>query len=397
MSRATENLGKKIPVPAVDELRMARMERRLVAEVASLDASPVRARTKYARAFVGLVAVAGVVLAIALNLRGTTGPTSVSSASTATELTTRAGQSSRLELGDATLTVAENTSIGIERFVDGRTRIHLDRGSVHCEVEPRPNRPTFEVQAGDALVTVIGTGFDVTRDALVAVSVDHGIVRVTTSNETLRLHAGESWQGLPDAEFAATGVRAAEVLDAGLSEPGSARDAAPAHTVAAALPGRRNKSPKVRKTPPVKKLRNVLKGAKPIRPVVQPSHGEKARELLAVSKNNPTKAIRDLGALAARATGNEASFALYSRAYLLFFETGERKQVVTAAKQYERRFPRGREAEDMLWLRVRASCSGTTYSSACRSAAHTYRRRYPTGVFDSLAARIIRSKQTEEE
>ena len=61
-------LGDKIPVPELDELRVARMERAIVAEVAAHPAKesrPHRARD----AAIGMVAVAGVVLAIFLNLR----------------------------------------------------------------------------------------------------------------------------------------------------------------------------------------------------------------------------------------------------------------------------------------------------------------------------------------
>ena len=114
-----------------------------------------------------------------------------------------------------------------------------------------------------------------------------------------------------------------------------------------------------------------------------------------VAASNPKKAVVDLERLGATATGHEASFALYSRAYLLFFKLGKRSEVVKAAKQYARRFPRGRESEDMLWLRVLSSCDSENYSSSCRAAAHTYRQRYPQGVFQGLATRIIRSKATE--
>jgi hypothetical protein len=128
---------------------------------------------------------------------------------------------------------------------------------------------------------------------------------------------------------------------------------------------------------------------------VQPSHGAKARELLEVAASNPKKAVSELAQLGATATGHEASFALYSRAYLLFFKLGARSEVVKAAKQYARRFPRGRESEDMLWLRVLASCDTEQYSSSCRTGAQSYRQRYPQGIFQGLASRIIRSKRTE--
>lgn len=398
------NLGSKIPVPEVDELRLARMERDLVAKVAQLDSQASSSRTRWARVAIGAVAVAGVVLAIALNLRATqqTHPGTAVLAPVTTRLATGPGQSDQLMLGDATVEVRENTDIAVQRFSDGRTLIVLDKGSVHCEVEPREARPVFQVRAGDVDVTVVGTAFDVARDKTVKVAVQRGIVSVATSHETLRLHAGESWQGSPRADRTVASLlgdgpehqEAMERPDEPSATNGSSADSGTSRVRDAGPRGDKPRRDKAGSNKTVN-LRDVLKGANPIRPVVLPSHGAKARELLSVSASNPAKAARALEALAATSTSHEASFASYSRAYLLFFKLGKRTEVVREAKRYEKRFPRGREAEDMLWLRVRASCDAERYSSSCRAAAHTYRRRYPQGVFQGLASRIIRSKKTE--
>tara|TARA_R110002073_G_scaffold123819_12_gene268030 strand:+ start:12850 stop:14061 length:1212 start_codon:yes stop_codon:yes gene_type:complete len=402
------NLGSKVPVPEVDELRMARMERGIVSEVATLAPAKNSSYAKWTKVAVGMVAVAGVVLAIVLNLRGAAAPGTSPDDLYPTTLVTGPGQSDRLLLGDAEIDVEENTNIAIQRSPDGATLIVLVGGSIHCEVEPRKHRPVFRVRAGDVDVTVVGTSFDVTRDATVVVAVQHGIVSVATSHETLRLHAGELWQGSPDKN-----VEVASLLpksDSSLATPGAlgalgtsdeAGETA-GKTGDEAMPGapkdaRKHRHPKQRfpQDGGTVKLRDVLKNAKPIRPVVQPSHGAKARELLKAAAENPKKAVVDLEQLGATATGHEASFALYSRAYLLYFKLGKSSEVAKAAKQYDRRFPRGREAEDMLWLRVLSSCDSEQYSSPCRAAAHTYRQRYPQGVFQGLASRIIRSKQAE--
>ena len=399
------NLGSKIPVPEVDELRMARMERAVLAQVSGTGVASASSRAHWGRVAVGMVAVAGVVLAIALNLRATQTPqTNTSSESPLpTLLATGPGESDRLMLGDAAVDVEENTNISVQRFADGRTLILLESGSVHCEVQPRPKRPSFVVRAGDVDVTVIGTGFDVARDKTVTVAVQHGIVSVATSHETLRLHAGETWQGSPSASTTVASLLADETgAGPGTAPEGQSGSKDPvAENSEGAHKGQHKTKRHERRDrdagldPDTVKLSKVLSGANPIQPVVQPSHGAAARELMKAAASNPAKAVVALEALGAKSTGHEASFALYSRAYLLFFKLGKRTEVVRAAEQYDQRFPHGHEAEDMLWLRVRASCDSSDYSSSCRAAAHTYRRRYPQGVFQGLAARIIRSKKTE--
>ncbi len=394
-------LGSKIPVPKVDELRLARIEREIVNKVSNLGAQAPSSHPRWGKVAVGIVAFAGVVLAIVLNLRGAQGP-SVNAATDSplpTRLATGPGESDQLQLGDAVVDVAENTNIAVQRFTDGRTLIQLEKGSVHCEVKPRENRPTFQVRAGDVDVTVVGTAFDVGRDLTVQVAVQRGIVSVATSHEKLRLHAGESWQGSPHADktvaslLETTKNPTTQPIGQVATDAGVPKSDANSNVVV-----RRRRDAGGRKRNDGNKtvsLRDVLRNAKPIRPVVLPSHGAKARELLSIAAANPAKAANALGALGATSTGHEASFALYSRAYLLFFKLGKRSEVVQAASQYARRFPRGRESEDMLWLRVRASCDDENYSSSCRAAAHTYRRRYPKGVFQGLASEIIRSKKTE--
>ncbi len=400
------NLGSKIPVPEVDELRLARIERGIVNEVSKLPQTKTSSYSRWSKVAVAMVAVAGVVLAIALNLRAAGSPSASPEALRPTKLVTGPGQIDRLILGDAKIEVAENTDISIQRFVDGRTLILLAGGSVHCDVEPRKNRPEFQVRAGDVDVTVVGTSFDVKRKRTVQVAVQHGIVSVATSHETLRLHAGESWQGSPDAETSVASLLPEKDDEAGpldaavLANNGSPKDEEDTRSPGAkntSKSSRNNRKPKQRfaQDGGTVRLRDVLKNAKPIRPVVLPSHGPKAREFLDVAASNPKKAVVELERLGATATGHEASFALYSRAYLLYFKLGKRSEVVKAAKQYARRFPRGRESEDMLWLRVLSSCDSENYSSSCRTAAHSYQQRFPQGVFKGLASRIIRSKQSE--
>ncbi|MBT9557766.1 MAG: FecR domain-containing protein [Myxococcales bacterium] len=79
------------------------------------------------------------------------------------------------------------------------TRVSVGAGSVRFEVAPRPVGGRFEVVAGGATVTVVGTGFRVSRlrdpvlGERVAVVVEHGIVLVRSPDgQTVRLTHGES-------------------------------------------------------------------------------------------------------------------------------------------------------------------------------------------------------------
>jgi hypothetical protein len=401
-------LSNKIPVPELDELQVARMERSIVAKVAALPPKEAPAGHSLRNAAVGFVAVAGVVLAIFLNLRASQVPLLGQpwTRGEPAEIVTGPGQSSSLVLGDARVEIGESTRVAVQRYSDGRTTLHLASGTVNCEVEPRPNRPTFQVLSGDVTVTVVGTAFEVSRTRIVDVKVERGIVSVETSHEELKLHAGDSWQGSP---FADTSL--AMLLDASKDPLAVGTLAEATNPTGTATSSKRNghgneKNPKNTRNPknpkntrPIKadktiKLSEVLLSAKPLPPIYKQSYSDALTKLKEVSAQNPRTAVQELESFAARATGSEASFALYSRAYLLFFKLKNHSQVIKTAKQYSRRFPRGAEAEDMLWLRVRASCAANEFSS-CRAAAHTYLRRYPKGIFQGLASKIITTTKTE--
>lgn len=396
-------LGDKIPVPELDELRLARMERAILAATAGQQRTQSSRWVTPMRVAVGLMAVAGV-LAIALSWPSAQLSTSesVASLSAPTSLVTGEGQSSTLRLGDAVVEVGENTELSVQRMTDGSTLISLSNGTVHCEVVPRPNRPTFRVVSDDVEVTVIGTLFSVTRSNTVEVVVERGIVGVATSSQTVRLRAGENWQGSPyahitlatllaQAQEAAKEEAVAEELAAATAAKNSAKPSKPGKPGKPGK-GRTAKQPKkpvsTERAPeePVL-MSDILKGAKPIPLVFKNSHGPELTRLRGLIDRDPEEAVAKLGVLVSTSTGSDASFALYSRAYVLFFSLGNNAAAVKAAKQYAKRFPKGAEAEDMLWLRVRASCD-TDDLAACRAAAHTYLRRYPKGIFHKLAARL---------
>ncbi|MGA9705839.1 FecR family protein, partial [Pseudomonas sp.] len=81
-----------------------------------------------------------------------------------------------LDLPDgSTLYVNANTRLRVD-FSAHQRIVHLDKGEVYIEVAADKERPLF-VQAGEASVRVVGTGFDVRRSQQqLVVSVAHGQV-----------------------------------------------------------------------------------------------------------------------------------------------------------------------------------------------------------------------------
>ena len=405
------SLSDKIPVPELDELRVARIERNILAELqSSTAAESIPTPRSYRSAVYAMVAVAGLVFVAFVAMRGSQVELLDKSWSTAeaTEVATGPGQRSSLRLGDALIEVGESTQVSVQRFSDGRTVLHLSAGSVNCEVQPRPHRPTFQVVSGDVNVTVVGTAFEVKRSQIVEVKVERGIVSVETSFDEERLVAGDSWQGSPFANTSLASILAQQEKIASAYTLVTDEQGPPkpeTKGTKTSKPGKTKVNGGTRQhiksqtrdagmAQKTIKLSEVLKSAKPLLPIYKPSHGEDLRKLKAVARRNPKEAVKLLQSYAAMTTGDDASFALYARAYLLFFKLKQYSQVVKTAKQYARRFPRGAESEDILWLRVRASCGANKFSS-CRAAAHSYLQRYPKGIFQGLASRIVTTTKTE--
>lgn len=93
-----------------------------------------------------------------------------------TQVAVHAKGTRTLHLPDgSTLYVNANTGLRVD-FSAHQRIIHLDKGQLYIEVAPDKERPLF-VQAGEATVRVVGTGFDVRRgQQQLVVSVAHGQV-----------------------------------------------------------------------------------------------------------------------------------------------------------------------------------------------------------------------------
>ncbi|MGR3887327.1 FecR family protein [Pseudomonas sp. 1152_12] len=83
----------------------------------------------------------------------------------------------------STLYVNANTRLRIDFSAHQRT-LHLDKGQLYIEVAADKERPLY-VQAGEAHVRVVGTGFDVRRSQQqLVVSVAHGQVAFTPDSKS---------------------------------------------------------------------------------------------------------------------------------------------------------------------------------------------------------------------
>jgi len=85
--------------------------------------------------------------------------------------------------------IAQSTSL---RLVNRRD-LSLEHGSVFAVVSPQTGSGQFRIRAGEVLVTVQGTSFEVTRaEGVVSVAVEKGTVRVEAGGSSVRLHGGQA-------------------------------------------------------------------------------------------------------------------------------------------------------------------------------------------------------------
>lgn len=116
------------------------------------------------------------------------------------DVVTRTAELRRLTLEDGSrVSLGPESAIDVA-FDDGKRQVRLLKGAGFFEVSPDEAHP-FRVEAGDALITVLGTAFEVRRGADgTFIAVQHGRVRVedmrTMPREADTLQAGE-WARVP--------------------------------------------------------------------------------------------------------------------------------------------------------------------------------------------------------
>jgi hypothetical protein len=395
-------LGQKIRIAPLEAGRVARIEDQVVA--ARGEAMRSRARGERRLNWRLGAAAAGLAAAVAI---------AVIAPGRGRE------EGARLEIGGAAVELAPGTQVGARTRADGAVVLDLARGRVDCEVEPRPHRAPFAVQAGDVAVEVVGTIFSVEREeGDVRVRVTRGVVRVAAvGRPAVRVAAGESWarSDAPATAVAhagpASGDRGAPATAVAHAAPASGdRSATTGGRELAAGPGRggagspasgggagadlRDRSSQA----PALSPESGGEGPQPS-PATGPERGggrdgaSRSSAAGPAPQGWPPRACDDVAsceAIALHETGPEAGRALYSLIYLQVFAGGDAHQAITLADLYERRFARRRagEAEAVLWLRVLAHRKAGE-SQRARDAAARYLEHHPRGRFRAEAGRLL--------
>jgi hypothetical protein len=206
--------------------------------------------------------------------------------------------------------------------------IVVDRGSITCDVAPRPSDAPLIVQAGSARVRVLGTRFSVTRFGESArVKVQQGVVEVSASGRSQRVRAGETWPSdVARAVRTETAPGVAPPAPADEAEREALVDRKPAPSVPLAPAPEPAPAPEVAS------------------PAPEPSRQATFEEATALERSAPERA---LSLYASLESGGDswAQNALYARGRLQA-SRGNGAEARTLLERYLEHFPRGSNAED---------------------------------------------------
>jgi hypothetical protein len=392
------SLRDHIPVEPLEEERLARIERAIVAEL------PARlgAREPWWRGFapwaVAAVAVAAAALFVVVRSRDVAEPPAPVAISAAPDGT-------RVDLGDAVITTGAGATFTVTR-PDGGVDVQLARGRIALEVAPRKGRAPLVVHADDVAVVVVGTKFAVEWDDEVTVVVEEGLVRVVRGAETAMVAGGERWSQPARVAVAAIEAPADEpradgtptgdggdgtVASGDLTPGGGAIDAEVLRErVASAPPGGGSNGSRNGNGGGSRSGSGSGNGArKPAAAVVAEPLDELRKAIRAVAvRAAASTGVQGDGALAvyqkmSRESGATGAQGLYglARAQAL---GGRESDALRNLERYIERFPRGAELDAVHWLRLRVLCL-RRIDDACRSAAHTYLGHAEAGT---AAARV---------
>jgi hypothetical protein len=361
-----------VDVP-MSEARRDRVEREVFARLDAMrdvdhanHIAPVRGRRLpvYAAGVAAVAAAASVVFVLSRD----PAPAPAAPPSSPSLVVTPEGGSSRFTVGDAVIDAGSDTSVEVKHEANGTTTLLLARGSVDCDVLPRPDRAPFRVVAGDVTVEVVGTRFEVSReDDVTRVDVARGKVKVHGNGEQRFVGAGQSWTSAL-AGSAVTAVVTPPIAPD--TTPPVVTEEQPAADVEIELPAERMRPAK----PSV--------AAPPTIPT--PSPGQAYRAALKIEDDTKRgEAYR------AVANGNHTWAALS----LLNLAELQAKFDVDAAlatlDELKRRFPKAENAEEGAWFRVDVLRDARRMDDA-RKAAASYLRDFPQGTYAKLAARLVR-------
>jgi hypothetical protein len=268
---------------------------------------------------------------------------------------------SSVSFGDAHLALAANSAIVMNQEA-GAPSVLVERGTVMFTVAPRAERPPFVVRAGDIIVRVVGTKFQVARyDERVAVAVEHGIVDVIFRGATVRVAAGQQWTS--DRPEATTTIAMADpAAPASPSTPAPIpAESTPSASVPAIAPPTPTPTVKTSTrpadvstpsvappaTPAVTSTTTTLPGVEPTttKPAITASESEQSKydRLTKLEAKDPTKALA--GYLQLSSGSSEwAAVGLYAAGRLAADRNDPRAR--TFLDIYLRRFPNGANAAD---------------------------------------------------
>lgn len=347
--------GKQIVVDVpVSEARRDRVEREVFARLDAMrdvdhanQIAPVRTRRTPMIAATGFAFVAAAASVIFLVSR----EAPPSTPSTPSHVVTPLDGTSRFTVGDAVIDAGKDTSVEVKQDTNGTTTLTLARGSVDCDVMPRPNRAPFRVVAGDVTVEVVGTRFEVSRiGTITRVDVARGKVKVHGKGELRYVGAGESWTS-EHAGSAVSAVVPPPIIEDVAEEPA-----------------------------PIELPAENMRPAKPAQITPQQAY-EAALEIK--DERRRAKAYRSV------ANGNHtwAALSLFNLAELQ--AKSDVDATLATLDELKRRFPHAGNAEDAAWFRVDV-LRDARRTDESKQAAREYLRDFPRGTYAKLAARLVR-------
>jgi hypothetical protein len=235
---------------------------------------------------------------------------------------TTGSTSSHLALPGLSLDVDPQSAVVVGAETRQGVLIVVDSGSIACNVAPRPSDAPLIVQAGETRVRVVGTRFRVTRLGESArVSVQEGVVEVSSRGGTFRVAAGEEW---PSETARAETVENAST---------------PLATADAIKPSSAGRAGTVSAKPPAVAAAPVAD-----RPAQEPSRQSVFEQAALLERSDPARASQLYASLESQ-RDSWAQNALYARGRLEATR-GNRAEARRLLERYLARFPNGGNAED---------------------------------------------------
>jgi hypothetical protein len=322
-----------IEVEPLSEQRWSRIERSLVSRLALEPRAETRDTPRAAsrwgrRSWLVAAALAGVLVAAVLVASSSSERVVAEQPS---RITTGAS-ASHLALSGLSLDVEPESAVVVGPETPQGLLIVVDRGTVVCQVAPRPHDAPVIVQAGAARVRVVGTRFSVTRLGESArVTVDEGVVEVSSRGGSVRVRAGERWPSDATPALAAEPAVVPNAVQRPHPEDRGRGTSPPLRSASPPVKGRAGTEAAV--------LESAEREASPA-----PSRQALFEEATLLERSDPERAAR-LYANLQSGGDSWAQHALYAWGRLEATR-GNRGEARRLLERYLERFPKGSNAED---------------------------------------------------